>query len=121
LRALPDPHVKPINVALSSVIENICQIVPPRETILVNKHREAYSLYLPEYTFEATNGSATIVPLLDEATSTAQYMLLDMESLSPEARSQVARQYTFVTSFGGSPDSVLISLYSVVTKRLNPR
>src|SRR6202030_110168 len=111
LRTLPDPNDKPITIALERVISDIRRIVPPPATLLVNKYRETYSLYLPDYAIEVTQGPGTIVPLLDESTVNTKYLLLDIASIDPEATNKLNIRYQLMTSFGGTPGGVTISLY----------
>jgi len=111
LRTLPDPNDKPITIALERVISDIRRIVPPPATLLVNKYRETYSLYLPDYAIEVTQGPGTIVPLLDESTVNTKYLLLDIASIDPEATNKLNIRYQLMTSFGGTPGGVKISLY----------
>jgi hypothetical protein len=112
VRALPSQvHRRPLNLVFESMIMNVPRLVPAHAIILVNKHREVYSLYFPDFTIEATEGPTTIAPLAKETTRQAEYLLLDTGGVDPKIWNNIDLQYAHVTDFGSSATGVLIGLY----------
>jgi hypothetical protein len=112
VRALPSQlQRRPLNLVFESMIINVPRFVPAHAIILVNKHREVYSLYFPDFAIEATEGPITISPLAKETTRQAEYLLLDTGGVDPKVWKNVDLQYEHVTDFGSSATGVLIGLY----------
>jgi hypothetical protein len=106
----PHPRGRSPYVALESAVQNVSGLVPAHATLLVNKHREVYSLYLPDYRIEATEEPGTLAPLSKNLIG-AEYLLLDVTSLESETAKNLDRQYDRLAQFGDSSKGPEIDLF----------